>query len=200
MAALKLHDLELSGNCYKVRLFCSLLGLKVELVPVDFLAGVHKKSPLIEQNPFGEIPILEDGNFVLRDSQAILVYLARKHGGDAWLPTEPAAMAKIVSWLMVAENEIARGPNDARLHDKFGFKLDAAAAREKGTRILGLMEAHLAKNKWLALDRPTIADIACMPYVALSHEGGMSLEPYPSVRAWIGRIKALPGFITMPAP
>jgi glutathione S-transferase len=199
MAALKLHDLELSGNCYKVRLFCSLLGLKLDLAPVDFMGGAHKKSPLIEQNPFGEIPILEDGGIVLRDSQAILIYLARKYGGEAWLPTDAAGMAEVVSWLMVAENEIARGPNDARLHDKFGFKLDADLAREKAKRILDLMEAHLAKRDWLTLDRPTIADIACMPYVGLAHEGGLSLQPYPAIRAWIGRIKALPGFVTMPA-
>jgi glutathione S-transferase len=136
MAQLKLHDLELSGNCYKVRLFCSLLGLKLDLVPVDFLAGAHKKSPLIEKNPFGEIPILEDGDVVLRDSQAILVYLARKYGGEQWLPTDPVSMGRVVAWLMVAENEVARGPNDARLHDKFGFKLDASAALEKAKRIL----------------------------------------------------------------
>ena len=199
MTAPKLHDLELSGNCYKVRLFCSLLGRKLDVAAVDFLGGAHKKSPLIEKNPFGEIPVFEDGSVTLRDSQAILVYLARKYGGETWLPTDAAGMADVMSWLMVAENEIARGPNDARLHDKFGFDLDVAQAREKATRIIGLMEAHLAKRDWLALDRPTIADIACMPYVALSHEGGVSLQPYPSVRAWIGRIKALPGFIGMPA-
>ncbi len=199
MTALKLHDLELSGNCYKVRLFCSLLGLKLEIAPVDFPAGAHKKSPLIDKNPFGEIPVLEDGNVVLRDSQAILVYLARKFGGESWLPTDAAGMAEVVSWLMVAENEIARGPGDARLHDKFGFKLDLGQAREKAKRIIGLIEQHLAKRNWLAAGRPTIADIACMPYVALSHEGGISLQPYPGVRAWIGRIKALPGFIGMPA-
>jgi glutathione S-transferase len=170
MAELKLQDLELSGNCYKVRLFCALLGLMPDFVPVDFLAGAHKRSPLIDRNLFGEIPILEDGDVTLRDSQAILVYLARKYGGEPWLPTEPAAMAETVSWLMVAENEIARGHNDARLHDKFGYDLDV-----------------------------TIADIACMPYLALGHEGGVSLEPYPAIRAWIGRIKQLPGFISMPA-
>lgn len=199
MAALRLHDLELSGNCYKVRLFCALLGLKPDIVPVDFLAGAHKRSPLIDRNPFGEIPILEDGDVTLRDSQAILVYLARKHGGERWLPLEPAAMAETISWLMVAENEIARGPNDARLHDKFGYDLDVGLARRKAARILGLMEAHLKSRQWLALDRPTIADIACMPYLALGHEGGVSLEPYPAIRAWIGRIKQLPGFIPMPA-
>jgi glutathione S-transferase len=199
MTALKLHDLELSGNCYKIRLFCSLLGLDLDMTPVDFLGGAHKKTPLIDKNPFGEIPVFEDGNVVLRDSQAILVYLARKYGGESWLPTDAVGMAEVVSWLMVAENEVARGPNDARLHDKFGYKLDVEKAREKAKHIIGLMEKHLAKRDWLALGRPTIADIACMPYVALSHEGGVSLQPYPRVRAWIDRIKAVPGFITMPA-
>ena len=108
-------------------------------------------------------------------------------------------MAEVVSWLMVAENEIARGPADARLHDKFGVELDVDLAREKAAHILGLLEAHLRSHDWLALGRPTIADVACMPYVALGHEGGVSLAPYPAVRAWIGRIKTLPGFIAMPA-
>ena len=199
MAKLKLYDLEPSGNCYKVRLFCALLGLDLDLVPVDFLAGAHKKSPLIDMNPFGDVPVLEDGDVVLRDSQTILVYLARKFGGEDWLPTNPVAMAEVVGWLMVAENEIARGPGDARLHDKFGSAIDVVRARENAARIQGLLEAHLKKNDWLARNRPTIADIACMPYVGLGHEGGVSLEPYPAIQAWIGRIKALPGFITMPA-
>ena len=195
----KLYDLEVSGNCYKVRLLCALLGVPLEVVPVDFMAGAHKKSPLIDLNPFGEIPIFVDGDVTLRDSQAILIYVARKWGGETWLPTDAASMARVTEWLMVAGNEIARGPNDARLHDKFGYKLDAGLAREKAARVLNVMEAHLSRHNWLALSRPTIADIACMPYVALGHEGGVTLEKYPAVTAWIGRIKALPGFITMPA-
>jgi glutathione S-transferase len=198
MTALKLHDLEPSGNCHKVRLFCSLLGLPLEIAPVDFMGGAHKKTPLIDKNAFGQIPILEDGDLALRDSQAILVYLARKYGGESWLPTEAAAMAKVMEWLMVAENEVARGPADARLHDKFAVKLDVALAREKAARILDLMEAHLGSREWLALGRPTIADIACMPYVALAHEGGVSLDKYPGIGSWIARIRALPGFIAMP--
>jgi glutathione S-transferase len=198
MGTRKLYDLELSGNCYKVRLFCALLGRELEIEPIDFMAGAHKASPLIDMNPFGEIPVLEDGEIVLRNSQAILVYLARKYGGESWLPADPVEMARVVSWLMVAESEIARGPNDARLHDKFGFPLDIDKAREKAARILGILEAHLSKNDWLALDRATIADIACMPYVALGHEGGVPLDGYPAIRAWIGRIEALPGFIAMP--
>lgn len=199
MAGMKLYDLELSGNCYKVRLFCSLLGLELNVVSVDFLAGEHKRKPLIERNPFGEIPVFEDDGTILRDSQAILVYLARKHGGERWLPLDAKAMAEVVTWLMVAENEIARGPNDARLHDKFGVALDVEAARQKSERLLGIMEEHLKTRAWLAGDHATIADIACMPYLGLAHEGGVSLAPYPAIRAWIDRIKALPGFIGMPA-
>lgn len=196
---MKLYDLELSGNCYKVRLFLSLIGQRCELVPVDFMAGAHKKPPLIELNPFGEIPILVDGDLTLRDSQAILVYLARKYGGDAWLPTEAGALAQVVEWLMVAENEVARGPNDARLHDKFGFKLDHAAAVEKSSRLLGILESRLSLHSWLALERPTIADIACFPYVALGHEGGVPIGDRPGIQSWIARIKSLPKFVGMPA-
>jgi glutathione S-transferase len=194
-----LYDLEVSGNCYKVRLLTALLGVPLQIVPVDFLAGDHKKPPVSDLNPFGELPVFKDGDVVLRDSQAILVYIARKWGGETWLPTDAAGMARVCEWLMVAANEIARGPNDARLHNKFGYDLDLGVARAKSARILGLMDAHLARRQWLALDRPTIADIACMPYVALGHEGGVMLNDYPAVAAWVQRLKSLPGFITMPA-
>lgn len=196
--SVRLHNLEVSGNCYKVRLLCALLSVPVELVSVDFLAGAHKRSPLIDLNLFGQLPILEDGDVVLRDSQAILIYIARKWGGDGWLPTDAVSLAEVAQWLMVAENEIARGPGDARLHDKFGKDIDVVEAREKAKRILSIMDQQLARNDWLALGRLTIADIACMPYVALAHEGGITLEPYPAVAAWVDRIKNLPRFIGMP--
>jgi glutathione S-transferase len=86
-----------------------------------------------KENAFGEIPVLVDDDFVLRDSQAILIYLARKYGSEAWLPIEPRAIAEVAQWLMVAANEVARGPNDAQLHDKFGVGLDHAAAVAKAT-------------------------------------------------------------------
>lgn len=195
---MKLYDLDVSGNCYKVRLLCSLLGVPVKLIPVDFMGGAHKRSPVIDLNAFGQVPVLEDGNLVLRDSQAILVYIARKWGGETWLPTDAESMGRVMQWLMVAENEIPRGPGDARLHDKFKMDIDIAVAREKAARILTLMNAHLEKHQWLVVDRPTIADIACMPYVALGWEGGVPLDPYPAVTAWVERIKALPRFIPMP--
>jgi glutathione S-transferase len=195
---MKLYNRDVSGNCYKVRLLCALLGVPVELVDIDLPGGEHKRSPHTDRNPFGQIPVLEDDGLCLRDSQAILIYIARKWGGETWLPVDATSLATLSQWLMVAENEIARGLADSRLHNKFGVDLDVAAAREKAKRTLTIMNVHLTSNEWLALGRPTIADIACFPYVALSHEGGVSLEPFPAAAAWVGRIKALPNFIAMP--
>lgn len=195
---MELYDLEVSGNCYKVRLFMALIEQPCTLHSVDFMDGEHKNTESMQRNAFGEVPVLIDDELTLRDSQAILVYLARKFDRTDWYPATPAEEAKVLQWLMVAESEIARGPNDARLHDKFGYKLDIELAREKSSKILTILDEHLSDREWLELDRPTIADLACFPYVALSHEGAVSLEPYPAVQQWIKRIKALPNFVMMP--
>lgn len=107
-------------------------------------------------------------------------------------------MATVVQWLSTAANEIQNGPGAARLVDKFGYGLDKADTLRRSARILPLIEAHLAGHRWLALDRPTIADCAVMPYVALAPEGGVSLAEFPNILQWIARIKALPGFVPMP--
>ncbi|WP_207887268.1 glutathione S-transferase family protein [Pseudomonas sp. 30_B] len=195
---MKLYDLELSGNCYKVRLFAHLAKLDLEIVPVDFLGGEHKRAPLIDLNPWGELPILVDGQRVLRDSQAILVYLAGTYGGAAWWPVEPHLQAEIMQWLSTAANEIQNGPCAARLVDKFGYDIDKADTLARAARILPLLDAHLAKHDWLALSRPTIADCAVFPYVALAPEGGIDLAPYTHIAHWIDRIQQLPGFVPMP--
>ncbi len=195
---MKLYDLELSGNCYKVRLFLSLLDIKYELVPVDVVAKQQKSPEFLQLNPFGQVPVLEDGDLVLRDSQAILVYLAKKHGGEAWFPSDAAGMAQVTQWLLTAANEIARGPADARVGTKFGFGINVDAAQKKAEPILSVIEQHLTQNQWLALNRPTIADIACFPYIALAPEGGVMLDKYPAINQWCNSIKKLPNFIEMP--
>jgi glutathione S-transferase len=187
---MKMYDLELSGNCYKVRLFAAVAQIPLEIIPVDFMAGEHKRPPLIDMNPLGEIPVFVDGDLVLRDSQAILVYLALKYGGEAWLPKEPMHMAQVMQWLSTAANEVQHGPADARLIDKFGYALDKEFALKKAASVLPVIEKHLQKRQWLEMGRPTIADMAVFPYVALA--------PYPNIRAWITRIKSLPNFLPMP--
>ena len=107
---LKLHDLSLSGNCYKVRLFLALIEVEYELIAVDFMAGQHKTPEYLAMNPLGQIPILQDEDLILRDSQAILVYLASQYGSEAWLPNDPVGLGLVMQWLSTAANEIARGP------------------------------------------------------------------------------------------
>ena len=195
---MKLYDLERSGNGYKARLMLALLGLPYEPIRVDLPSGAHKLPEFMALNPFGEIPVLADGDLVLRDSQAIVAYLARKYGGDSWFPSEPANMARVLQWVSTAANDIARGPADARRHDLLGYKIDIEKARAQSLRIIGIIEKHLEGRDWLELGRPTIADICCFPYIALSHQGGVPLDDFPNARAWIARIKKLPGFVPMP--
>lgn len=195
---MKLYDLEPSGNCYKVRLFAALANIELELVAVDFLNGEHKKPPLSELNPLKQLPILEDGGHVVRDAQAILVYLAGTYGGLAWWPDNARGQAEIVQWLSFAANEIQHSLNAARLVQKFGYPLDKAAALEKATAVLTLLDGHLQRNDWLALGRPTIADCAVYPYVVLGPEGDVDLTPYSHVARWMARIESLPGYLPKP--
>ncbi len=195
---MKLYDLEASGNCYKVRLFASLANIELERVPVDFLSGAHKQPPLSELNPLGQLPILEDGKQVVRDSQAILVYLAGVYGGLAWWPAHPQGQAEIVQWLSFAANEVQHSVCAARLVQKFGYDLDKSQALEKAVVTLSLLDKHLEHNDWLAMGRPTIADCAVYPYVVLAPEGDVGLEPYSHVARWMRRLEALPGYLQKP--
>ncbi len=195
---MKLYNVELSGNCYKVRLLLSLLNVKYEIVPIDIAKKEQKTPTYLKKNPLGEIPALEDGKLVLRDSQAILVYIAKQYGDQDWLPNKPDEMALVMQWLSTACNEIARGPMDARAYYKLKLNIDIEKAHEKSKTILGIIDSHLADRDWLEFNRVTIADIACFPYIALSHEGKVSLAPYVNIQNWIASIKRLPNFVSMP--
>lgn len=195
---IKLYGHELSGNSYKVRLFLELLNLDYEWVFVDLLKAEHKSSEYLALNPFGQVPLLVDDEVTLADAQAILVYLARKYGGDQWLPLEPLALSQVVRWLSTTAGEVRQGPENARLYHLFGAKaINIERAHQKSTDILVQLEKRLDAHTWLEFERPTIADIAVFPYVALARDGKVDLTPYPNVLSWIERVKQLPGFIPM---
>ncbi|MDJ0835267.1 MAG: glutathione S-transferase [Acidobacteriota bacterium] len=195
---MKLYNLDLSGNSYKVRLFLSLLGQDCRIQDVDVMGGEHKQPAFLKLNPKGQVPVLEDAGMVLSDSQAILVYLARRYADESWYPDDAVAQAQIQFWLSTAANEIARGPADARLVKLFGAGLNFEAAAARAAKILDLMNEHLEDREWLVGDQITIADIAVFPYVALAPDGEISLAAYPAIQAWMDRIKQLPGFVGMP--
>ncbi|MGU3540635.1 glutathione S-transferase family protein [Methylobacterium sp. A54F] len=196
--ALTLYGLRLSGHSHRAELFLSLLGLPFRFVES---AGPARGSEAFRRlNPLGQIPVLQDGDVVVPDSNAILVYLARRYApGSDWLPEAPEAAAQVQRWLSLAAGEVRYGPALARLMVVFGAKAERGAVEATAARILGFMDAHLKGRAYLAAAHPTIADIACYSYVAHAPEGGVPLAPYPAIRAWIARIEALPGFVPMPA-
>lgn len=196
--AIRIHSFPLSGHCHRVQLFAGLTGIGHELVPVDLAAGEHKRDPFLALNPAGKVPVIEDGDVVIADSTAILVYLARKYAPD-WLPADAVGEARVQRFLSLAANEIANGPAAARLVTVFGAELDAERAKATATYAFDLLEGHLTGRTWLVGDRATIADVAIYSYTAHAPEGNVSLEPYPQVRAFLKRVEELPGFVAMPS-
>lgn len=197
MPQLKLYSYPISGNAYKVRLLLALLGLDYKLVNVDLKAGDTQTPEFLRLNPRGQVPVLVDGDVVVWDSLAILVYLARQYGKGEWLPTDIMGETQVMQWLAVSENELLYGLARARstLLLKRPFNLEQC--QNEGKAGLAVMEQHLAGNAWLAAGKPTIADIACYPYVMLAPMGEVNLEPYPNVRQWLARVEALPGWVAM---
>lgn len=195
---MKLYHLPLSGHAHRAVLFASLLGLAPELVEVDLAAGEHRTPAFLALNPFGQVPVLEDAGVIVADSNAILVYLAKKLGRTDWLPEDPAGTAAVQRWLSVAAGELAYGPAAARLITVFGARLNPEEVIARAHVLLERLEAHLANRDWLAADHPTIADVALYSYLAGAPEGNVDLSPYTAVRAFLQRVEALPGFVPFP--
>lgn len=195
---MKIHHVPLSGHAHRAVLFASLLGLKPELVEVDLAAGAHKQPEFLALNPFGQVPVLEDDGVVVADSNAILVYLAKKTGRSDWLPEDPAGAAAVQRWLSVAAGELAYGPCAARLITVFGADFNAEEVIDRAHVLLARLERHLSGRQWLAADHPTIADVALYSYLARAPEGNVDLSAYGQVRAFLARIEALPGFVAIP--
>jgi glutathione S-transferase len=200
-----LYDYELSGNCYKLRLFMSILGLEYETVPIDFYPGrEHKSDGFLKLNPLGQLPVLKDGDLVLRDAQAILVYLAERYDASGrWYPRGQAeTLGQIAMWMSFAD-AITGTASAARLHDAMFYDFDIEAARAGAHRLFRVLDEHLwfaedeGQRYLCSPDHPTLADIACFPYVMLSEEGGISRQEYPAIRRWCDRVKRTPGFIVM---
>jgi glutathione S-transferase len=202
---IKLFDYALSGNCYKVRLLLELLGLDYQRQPIDFYPGFeHRKDDFLEVNPLGQLPVLEDDDMVIRDAQAILVHLASNYDRSGqWYPLkEPRRLGQIQIWLAFADS-ITATISAARLHHAMFFEIDVEKATAGGIRLMRILDEHLwyqelRDQAWLCAGAsPTIADIACFPYVALSEEAGIELHEWPAIQRWLERFMRIDGFAPM---
>mgnify|MGYP001212163505 CR=1 FL=1 len=196
---IRLHRFALSGHAHRAQLFLSLLGLPVELIDVDLAKGAHKAPEFLAKNPFGQVPVIEDGDVTIADSNAILVYLATRYDDTGkWLPKDPVKAAQIQQWLSIAAGQLAYGPALARVGNLFKRQIDMARAHEIARLLFTTMEGILAREAFLSGKTPTIADVALYSYTAVAPEGNVDLTPYPHVEAWLQRIETLPGFVPMP--
>jgi glutathione S-transferase len=197
LSTIVVHGTVLSGHTHRVVSFLTILGLphRLELAPME----VRQTPEFRALNPLGQIPVLQDGDVVLADSCAILIYLAKRYaGGTQWLPEEPVAAAQVQRWLAIAAGELKYGPAAARVITVWRGAGDLAVAQAIAARLLRFMDGHLSQQRFLAADHPTIADVACYSYVAHAPEGRISLDEYSHVRAWMARVEAIPGFTPMP--
>jgi len=190
----------LSGNCYKIKLLMSFLGIPHEWVPVNILQGETQTEEFKRFNPNGKIPVLQiNEHEYLWESNAILNYLAE---GTDYLPSDRFSKAKVLQWQFFEQYSHEPYIAVARYINKFlGLPKNRKAEYESkqlgGHKALAVMEEQLGKTAFLAGDSITIADISLYGYTHVAHEGGFDLSAYPHINNWIKRIKALPNYIDM---
>jgi glutathione S-transferase len=201
-----LYDYDLSGNCYKVRLLLSILNLEHKLQVVEFYpAAEHKQAWFLEINPLGSLPVLTHDELTLTDSAAILVYLASEFDkSNNWYPkNNNNVLAQVTQWLAFAD-ALTSSASQARLAEGFFYEIDLDTSQQRAHQLFRVLDEHLwfaerEHQPWLVPGKlPTIADIACFPYVILSEEGGIARQDYPAIRRWCDRVKRIPGFVVMP--
>jgi glutathione S-transferase len=194
---MKLYYHPRSGHSHRVHLFLSILGVDCELITIDLEGHQNRMPEFLAINPFAQIPVLDDEGVIIPDSNAIMVYLAKKFGRTDWLPETPREAAAVQHWLSAAAGELYRGPCSARMFTVWGDDLDADLAIRRAHEFLRLLDAELGSREWLAGIRPTIADLAHYAYVAHAPEGNVDISGYRNIVAWLERMRALPGFIPL---
>jgi glutathione S-transferase len=205
MTDLILHEYAASGNCYKVRLTAALLGLELERREYDIMAGETRTAAFLATvNANGRIPVLQDGDRFIPESNAACFYL----GDDTWLiPEGRFERADMLRWLFWEQYN--HEPNVATLRFWHGWIGEAnwsalqraqhPAKKAAGEAALKLMDEELARRDWLVGGGPTLADIVLYAYTHVAEGGGFRLADYPAVQTWLKRVEALPDYVPMDA-
>lgn len=200
METLHLYDFLPSGNGYKIRLLLTQLGIPFERVEVDITKGETRSPEFLSKNPNGKIPVLEiqPGKY-LSESNAIMLYLSE---GTEFLPYDRFLRAEVLQWLFFEQSShepfIATPRYWISVLGKAEQYKDALEQkREGGYAALSLMEQHLKSYTFFVGERYTIADICLFAYTHVAHEGGFDLSRFPYIKAWIERVKAEPGYISI---
>jgi glutathione S-transferase len=197
-----LHQMQMSGNCYKIRLAARQLGVALTLKNYGIHDGTTRKAEFLAKNPNGRVPALEleDGR-TLAESGAILWYL----GENTFLvPADRWDRAEVLQWMFFEQYSHEPYIAVARFWVAFAPKEELEKRRHlipewhaKGNAALGVMETHLARRDWFAGGHYSIADIALYGYTHSAADGGFDLAPYSAVRAWLARVAGEPGHVPL---
>jgi glutathione S-transferase len=199
---LVLHQMHMSGNCYKIRLAARQLGIPLTLVDYGLHDGATRTPQFLAKNPNGRVPLLEldDGRY-LAESGAILWYLSE---GSDLQPTDKEGRSRMLQWMFF--EQYSHEPYVAVARFLRGYATDEQRARrreqfphllEQGNAALGVMEKHLAEHDWFAAGRYSIADIALYGYTHAADEGGFDLARYPAIGRWLARVAAQKGYVPL---
>ena len=196
---LKLYTMRRSGNAYKARLMLGLLGLPYETLTVNLVKKEQMQPAYLAINPLHTVPVLDDDGLIIRDSAAILVYLASKYDpARTWYPADAKGMAEVQQWLAFASGDIGNTIVPARILGLGMREGNLAEAQAKASVSFAHIDASLKGRQWLAGSHPTVADVACYSYVALVEQTGFALTAFPEMAAWCRRIEALKGYVALP--
>jgi glutathione S-transferase len=197
-----LYDSPVSGNCYKVRLLLAHLGISYERQTVDVIDRSNRRELLGHLNPGLTVPtlVLDDGR-PLGESAAILWFFGE---GTRFVPEDPYERAQVLQWMFFEQYQLEPTIAVARFWLAYSGRPEEVESQREakmkgGERALRRLEAGLGGRDYLVRDSLTLADIALYGYTHVAEEGGISLEPYPAVRAWLARVASEPGHVPMDA-
>jgi glutathione S-transferase len=192
---MKLYQLPFSPNCQKVVALAHEVGISLELHTVEIFKGEARTPALLAKNPNGKVPILEDGDFVLWESTAMLAYIAAKAGRTDLAPTTPRERADVERWSLWQGAHF--GPAIRKVaFERIVKKLAGWGTPDEALVRAGIDEFAVTANvleqslgtKEYVCGRLTIADFALAPYAALTASCGLDFAPYPRAQAWLTRM------------
>jgi glutathione S-transferase len=193
-----LYDYLPSGNGYKVRLTAKHLKIAYRLIEMDITQGATRTPEFLAKNSNGRIPLLQiPGQGFLSESHAIIAYLAE---GSALIPADAWQRALMWQWMCFEQYNLEPHIGTARfwltsLHrtpQELGEKLTEKIA--KGHEALAVLEGGLRGRRFLVGEAYSLADIALYAYTHVAPAGGLPLDRYPNIRAWIERLTSQPGW------